>query len=156
ILNAVPAQAGLVLEFFEGTASNNSTLSGIPFPNDFITGLPTVELPNIGSTAFVQVALHQTAGTTILNSNNGLAAWFFQATYDAATQPGNWIVPGITATSTLPNAGIADTNYSPVKTFRIGPGGSMNGGTQDTATAFRLGGLYGLPPPSPGPDANGR
>src|SRR5262245_12435673 len=70
------------LEFFVGASINDTVLSGIPFPNDAMTGQPTVQLNSTGSTAFVQVALHQTAPTTLLDAADGLAAYLIQGIYD--------------------------------------------------------------------------
>jgi len=150
-----PAHASLVLEFFVGATVNDPTLSFTPFPNDPITGLPTVPLPNPGSTAFVQVALHQTGATNVLSASNGLAAYLIQGVY-GPQQPGNWVVPATVAGGTIPVCNVADPNtYSLVRAYRTGPNGIMSGGNEDTATAIRFGGLNLNPPPSPTVDANG-
>jgi len=156
VFAAGQARAGIVLEFFQGTNQNDTTLSLVPFPNDPVTGQPTVQLCEGMTQAFVQVALHQTGSTTVINPDNGLAAYLIQGVYGPG-QPGLWVVPGVTATSTIPVCNVADPSvYSLLRSFRTGPGGNMSGGNQNTATAVRFGGLNLNPPPSPSVDANGR
>jgi len=153
-----PARAGITLEFFQGTSQNDTTLSLLPFGPDPGTGLPTVFLPDPSSTAFVQVALHQTAPTTLLDNGNGLAAFLIQGLYGPG-QPGNYTVPATVpgGGGTLPVVNVADTNsFTLVRNYRMGAGGLFPGGTEATATAFRFGGLNLNPPPSPTVDANGR
>src|SRR5262249_34612169 len=114
-----------------------------------------------GPDAFVQVALHQTpAGGGPLSASDGLAAYLLQGVYDASVpgwNPGVFNIPATVpgGTGTLPSANLADMTYSLVRTYRTGSGGSMNGGNESTATAFRFGGLNLNPPPSPSVDANG-
>jgi len=159
IFTAVPAQAAITLEFFVGTTLNDGTLSTTAFPNDPVTGLPTVALPTPGSTAFIQVAMHQTGGTP-MDASNGLAAFLMQAVYGSG-QAGQFVVPAtvVGGSGTLPVVDVNGNNpgiYSLVRAYRIGPGGNMNGGNETTATAVRFGGLNLNPPPSPSVDANGR
>src|SRR5262249_6234106 len=150
--------------FFQGTSVNDTTLSLTPFPNDPVTGQPTVNIAMCNGfqmNAFVQVALHQTGPTSILTANNGLAAYLIQGVFGSSGAGGspdpNYRVPATVAGGTSPVCNVADPGiYSLVRSYRLGPNGSMPGGNENTATAFRFGGLNLNPPPSPSVDANGR
>lgn len=155
------AHAGLVLEFFVGTSQNDSTLSFVPFPNNPLTGHPMVTLGSPGQSAFVQLALHQTGSTNVLNANDGLAAYLIQGVFGPNGAAGigpdpAYRVPATLAGGTTPVCNVSDPGtYSLVRAYRTGPNGSMSGGNENTATAFRFGGLNLNPPPSPSVDANG-
>ena len=145
------SQSAIVLEFFQGTSVNDTTLSLTPYPND------TVTLVAGGSMQFVQVAMHQTAPTTVLDANNGLAAWLIQGQY-GPNQMGNWVVPATVpgGVGTTPVCNVSDPNtYTSIRAY---PGScdSCSGRNETTAFAFRFGGLNLNPPPSPSVDANGR
>jgi hypothetical protein len=162
IFTAVPAQAGLQLEFFVGVSQNDTALSFTPFPNDPVTGMPTLSLDSTiaNDTKFVQVALHQTAGTTILDVNNGIAAYLIQGVFGnsgvAGSPDPDYRVQATAVNGTTPICNVADPGtYSLVRAYRLGPQGNMSGGNEATSTAFRFGGLNLNPPPSPSVDAGG-
>src|SRR5262245_11567387 len=118
------SHASIVLEFFQGTSVNDTTLSLTPFPNNTVTLVPG------GSRVFVQVAMHETAPTTLLDaSNGGLDPSAVQGVF-GSNQPGNWVVPATTpgGSGTLP---ACDTPYSYVfRAYLTGPNGSMGGGNE--------------------------
>ncbi len=146
------AQAGIGLEFFVGTSQNDTTISGVSFPGGAMT------LTQGGAPGFIQVVLRQTAPTTLLDANDGLAAYLTQGVY-GANQPNTFIVPATNGlpTGTTPVVNVANPGtYSLVRSYRTGVNGSSPGGTAATATAVRFGGLNLNPPPSPSVDANGR
>src|SRR5262249_15969230 len=156
------AHAGIVLEFFQGTSVNDSTLSFMPFPTDPVTGQPTVIFPAVaGQFAFVQVALHQTGSTNVLNSGDGLAPYLIQGVFGYNGAAGTGPDPSYRVPATIPGTGtspicyVSDPGtYSLLRAYRIGPNGNMPGGNESTATAFRFGGLNLNPPPSPSVDSN--
>jgi hypothetical protein len=143
---ASTAHAAMVLEFFKGSSINDVSLN---------TAQPISGLNfNLGDPdQFVQVALHQTSPTTLLGAN-GLAAYLIQGVYG----PGQvGIVPATVAGGTAPQCNVAAFGtYSLVRAYRTGVNGSSPGGNENTATAFRFGGLNLNPPPSPSVDDNGR
>src|SRR5262249_20181665 len=144
------SRAAIVLEFFQGTSVNDTTLSLTPFSNNTVTLVPG------GPTQFVQVAMHQTAPTNILTPTNGVNPFLIQGV-SGPREPGNWVVPEfVFGSQHVPICNVADTTYSLVHAYRTGVNGSMSGGTETTATAFRFGGVTLNPPPSPSVDANGR
>src|SRR5262249_49428037 len=142
------SQAAIVLEFFQGTSVNDTTLSLTPFPNDTVTLVPG------GPRQFVQVALHQTAPTAVLTATDGLAQYLLQGDY-GPNQMGNWVLPSNPPGGFTPVCNVADSNaYSLVRQYRcIFPCQVVN---ETTAMAFRFGGLSLNFPPSPSVDANGR
>src|SRR5262249_45482246 len=128
------SRASIVLEFFQGTSVNDTTLSLTPFPNN------TVALVPGGPVQFVEVAMHQTAPTNILTPTNGLAIYLIQGVY-GPNQPGNWVVPATVSGGTAPIVNNLGYGYDLIRSYRTGPDGSMPGGNEGTATAFRFGGL---------------
>src|SRR5262245_44763565 len=107
------SQAGIVLEFFQGTSVNDTTLSLTPFPNNTVTLVPG------GPMQFVQVAMLQTAPTAILNDLNGLAAYRILGVY-GPNQTGNWVVPATVpgGNGTLPLCNVADPTYTLDRAYR--------------------------------------
>src|SRR5262249_25132593 len=108
-----------------------------------------------GPRQFVQVALHQTAPTTVLDMNNGISAWLIQGEY-GPNQPGNWVVPSTSGlpTGSTPVCNVSDPGIYSLRRGYIRPGGQP--GTETSALSFVFGGLNLNPPPSPSVDANGR
>src|SRR5262245_28766712 len=109
------SRAAIVLEFFQGTSVNDTTLSLTPFPSNTVTLVPG------GPMQFVQVAMHQTAPTSVLTPNNGLYFYYVQGVY-GLNQPGNWIVPATVPGGTAP---LVDTwaayGHSVFRSYRTGP-----------------------------------
>lgn len=152
VLTASPARAAIVLQFFVGTAINDTVINtGSP-----ITAGTPLTVPTDGTNRFVQVVMTQTAPTTLLDATDGLAAYLVQAIYAV---PSTVFVPATNGllTGTTPVVNVADPGtYSLVRSYRTGLNGVNPGGTAGTATAFRFGGLNLNPPPSPSVDANGQ
>jgi hypothetical protein len=152
------ARGGISLEFYRGTSQNDTTLN---LAQPINAGNPLIVNPIPGPTsgagidAFVQVALRQTAPTTLLDAGDGLAAFLVQGVFDGS---GSYFIPATSGVAgTVPIVNVANQGtYSLVRSYRTGPGGNTAGGNQTTATAFRFGGLNLNPPPSPSVDANGR
>ena len=141
------ARGGITLEFFQGTSINDTFLSLNPWPGGVVSLAA-------GGSAFVQVALHQTAPTSLLEPSDGLGAYLIQGNY-AAGSPCVFRMPATVAGGSIPRCSVADTgNYSTVRGYRTGTNGSQSGGNESTATAFRFGGfLLGDPAI---PDGTGR
>src|SRR5262249_16016935 len=121
------SQASIVLEFFQGTSVNDTTLSLTPFPNDTVTLVPG------GALQFWQGALHQTPPRNILDDNNGLVTFNFLAVYGPG-QTGNWVVPATFpgGAGTVPVCGIANPAYTLGRAYRTGTYGNMPGGNETT------------------------